>query len=198
MTERLHFHFSLSCVGEGNGSPLQCSCLENPRDRGSCWLPSMGSHRVRHDWSDLAAAAGSLTCSSSSYVLNPIFSDLSTSFIPQSSLWWERDDLGLARLQARIPRWCSWYPACQCGDIRDTGSIPGLERSPGGGNGNPLQCSCLDNPMDRRAWWAAIHGVTESWTWLKQLSTHSQTSSQHSCDRWQLWWFSSLELQPAK
>ena len=52
-TERLHFHFSLSCIGEGNGNPLQCSCLENPRDRGACLgqggLPSMGSHRVRQD-----------------------------------------------------------------------------------------------------------------------------------------------------
>ena len=37
MTERLHFHFSLSCIGEGNGNPLQCSCLENPRDGGAWW-----------------------------------------------------------------------------------------------------------------------------------------------------------------
>ena len=56
-TERLHFHFSISCIGEGNGTPLQCSCLENPRDRGACGLPSMGSHRVGHNWSDLVAAA---------------------------------------------------------------------------------------------------------------------------------------------
>ena len=104
-TERLHFHFSFSCIGEENGNPLQCSCLENPRDGGAWWaavygvawsqtwlrdftftfhfhalekemathssvlawripgmgepggLPSMGSHRVRHNWSDLAAAA---------------------------------------------------------------------------------------------------------------------------------------------
>ena len=55
-TERLHFHFSLSCIGEGNGSPLQCSGLENPRDGEPGGLPSMGSHRVRHDWSNLAAA----------------------------------------------------------------------------------------------------------------------------------------------
>ena len=48
-TERLHFHFSLSCTGEGNGNPLQCSCLENPRDGEAWWLPSMGSHRVGHD-----------------------------------------------------------------------------------------------------------------------------------------------------
>ena len=56
-TERLHFHFSLSCIGEGNGNPPQCSCLENPRDGGTWWAASMGSHRVGHDWSDLAAAA---------------------------------------------------------------------------------------------------------------------------------------------
>ena len=49
MTERLHFHFSLSCTGEGNGNPLQCSCLENPRDGKPGGLQSMGSHRVGHD-----------------------------------------------------------------------------------------------------------------------------------------------------
>jgi len=108
MTERLHFHFSLSCIGEGNGTPLQYSCLENPMDGGAWWaavhgvarsrtwlsdftftfhfhaleremvthssvlawripgtgepggLPSMGSHRVRHDWIDLAAAGAAV------------------------------------------------------------------------------------------------------------------------------------------
>ena len=48
-TERLPFHFSLSYIGEGNGNPLQCSCLENPRDGEPGGLPSMGSHRVGHD-----------------------------------------------------------------------------------------------------------------------------------------------------
>ena len=48
-TERLHFHFSLSCIGEGNGNPLQCSCLENPRDEGAWWAAISGSHRVGHD-----------------------------------------------------------------------------------------------------------------------------------------------------
>ena len=47
------------------------------------------------------------------------------------------------------------------GDIRDGSSILGLERSPAGGNGNPLQYSCLGNLMDRRAWWTAVRGVTE-------------------------------------
>ena len=47
------------------------------------------------------------------------------------------------------------------------GSIPGLGRSLGGGHGNPLQYSCLENPMDRGAWWATVHWVTESRTRLK-------------------------------
>ena len=47
-------------------------------------------------------------------------------------------------------------------DIRDVGLIPGLRRSPGVGNGNPFQNSCLENPMDRRAWWAPVYRVAES------------------------------------
>ena len=47
-------------------------------------------------------------------------------------------------------------------DIRDSGSISGPERSLEGGHGNPLQCSCLEKPMDGGAWWARVHGVTKS------------------------------------
>ena len=50
------------------------------------------------------------------------------------------------------------------GDARDAGSISGWGRSPGAGNGNPLQYSCWENPMDRRAWWAPVHRVAKSWT----------------------------------
>ena len=53
--------------------------------------------------------------------------------------------------------------ASACG-ARDPGSIPGLGRSPGERNGNPLQYSCLENPMDRGAWWATVHRVAKSWT----------------------------------
>ena len=56
-TERLHFHFSLSCIGEGNGNPLQYSCLENPRDGSLVGCHLWGHNRIGHDWSDLAAAA---------------------------------------------------------------------------------------------------------------------------------------------
>ena len=55
-------------------------------------------------------------------------------------------------------------PPANAGDARDVGSIPGSGRSPGEGNGNPLQYSCLENPMDRGAWWATVHGVTKSQT----------------------------------
>ena len=55
-------------------------------------------------------------------------------------------------------------PPAGAGDIRGTGWIPELGRSPGGGNGNPLQHSCLENPMDRGAWWAIVHRVTKSQT----------------------------------
>ena len=69
--------------------------------------------------------------------------------------------------------------ACNAGDL---GSIPGSERSPGEGNGNPLQYSCLKNPMDGGAWWATVHRVTKSGTQLsdfhfhaleKEIATHS-------------------------
>ena len=61
-------------------------------------------------------------------------------------------------------------PACHAGDVRDAGSIPGAGRSPGEGNGNPLQSSCLGNPMDRGAWQATVQKATKSRT---QLSTRA-------------------------
>ena len=76
----------------------------------------------------------------------------------------------LGRVPSSLPRevkrkWLwdlSWSqnPPANAGDM---GSIPGLGRSPGGGHGSPLQYSCLENPMDREAWWAAFHGVAKSW-----------------------------------
>ena len=62
----------------------------------------------------------------------------------------------------------------------DMGSIPGLGRSLGGGNGNPLQYSCLENPTDRGAWWAAVHGVAKSQT---QLSNFTFTFHFHALQK---------------
>ena len=60
MTERLHFHFSLSCIGEGNGNPLQYSCRENPRDRGTCWAAIYG---VAQSWTLLKQLSSSSSSS---------------------------------------------------------------------------------------------------------------------------------------
>ena len=100
-TERLQFHFSLSCTGEGNGIPLQYSCLENPRDEGA-W------------WSAVYGVAQSLT--------------------------------RLKQLNS------------------SSSSSSSLHKTDRVGNGIPLQYSCLENPMDRGAWWATIHGFAKSQT----------------------------------
>ena len=75
------------------------------------------------------------------------------------------------------------------GEAGDLGSIPGWGRSPGGGNGNPLQYSCLGNPMDRGARWATVHKVTKSWTWLSNWAhTHTHTHTHSTSLRvWKNW-----------
>ena len=65
--------------------------------------------------------------------------------------------------------------ACSAGITGNAGSIPELGRSPGGGHGNSLQHFCLEDPMDRGAWQAAVHGVTKQQTRLKHLSMHACT-----------------------
>ena len=117
-------------------------------------LPSMGSHRVGHDWSDLAAAAAACITATRRQC----------SCIP-----WERPTQGRC-LQARPPK--MWWASQTC--------------IGGQGNGTPLQYSCLENPMDKGAWWAAVHGVARSQRWLsnftftfhfhaleKEMTTHS-------------------------
>ena len=69
-------------------------------------------------------------------------------------------------------------PPANTGDTGDEGLIPGLGRSPGGGNGNPLQYSCLENPMGKGAWQTAVQRVTQSGIQRKQLSTHAGASEE--------------------
>ena len=66
-------------------------------------------------------------------------------------------------------------PSANAGDIKEVGSIPGLGRPPGGGHGNPRQCSCLENPMDRGAWPATVHRVLESD--MTELMSHECTET---------------------
>ena len=122
-TERLHFHFSLSCIGERNGNPLQCSCLENPRDRGAWRAADYGVAQSRTQ-----------------------LKRLSTNYIPSYNA---------SQVALVVKNWLA-----NAADTRDVGWIPGSGRSPGEGNGNPLQYSCLENPMDRGAWQAIAYGVT--------------------------------------
>ena len=126
-TERLHFHFSLSCIGEGDGNPLQCSCLENPRDRGALWPAVYG---VVQSCIRLKRFSSS---SNSTAAVHPGFAGGSD----------------------------GKESACNAGD---PGSILGSGRSPGEGNGYPLQYSCLEIPMDRGAWQTTVHGVEKSQT----------------------------------
>ena len=66
--------------------------------------------------------------------------------------------------------------ACQCRKCNRLGSFSRSGRPPGGGHGNPLKYSCLENPMDKGAWWAAIYGVTQNRTRLKWLSSSSRAT----------------------
>ena len=71
----------------------------------------------------------------------------------------------------RFSEQVAWKATCNVGDL---GSIPGSGRSPGGGHGNPLHYSRLENPTDRGAWWATVHRVIKSQIWLKWLSMYAQ------------------------
>ena len=101
--------------GEGNGTPLQDSRLENPMDGGAWWAAVYG---VAQSWTGLKRLSSSLAA----YVMKGFPGD------------------AVAKI-----------PLDDVGDTGDTGSIPGSGISPGGGNGNPPQCSCLENPMHRRS-----------------------------------------------
>ena len=123
MTEWLHFHFSLSCIGEGNGTPFQRSCLENPRDGGAWWAAIYGVTQSR-------------------------------TRLKQLSISFPGGSEGKASVH----------------NAGDLGLIPGSARSPGEGNGYPLQYSCLENPMDGGAWQATVHEVTKSLTQLSNFT----------------------------
>ena len=84
-------------------------------------------------------------------------------------------------LPCGLPRWPSSKEfACSAGDAGDAGLIPGCRRSPRGRHGNPLQYSCLENPVNRETWQAAVHRVVQNRMWLKWLGSY------HPCNRWKV------------
>ena len=92
----------------------------------------------------------------------------------QHKRWGKEDpNLGLDRCRAsHVGLMVKNLPAN--GEVRDSDSVPGLGRSPGGGHGNPLQYSCLENHIDKEAWQATVRRVAKNWTQLKRLSMHAQ------------------------
>ena len=137
---------SLSRIGEGNGNPFQCSCLENPRDGGAWWAAIYGVTQSR-TWLKR-------------------FSSSSNTYIwkcrrPRLNSWvWKI----LCRRNRLLTLVFLGFPggsdgkesACNVGDL---GWVPGLGRSTWGGHGNPLQYSCLENSMDGGFWRVTVHGV---------------------------------------
>ena len=141
-------------------------------------LPSMGSHRVRHDWE--ISLSLFLSCTGEG---NGNLVQCSCLENPRDGgAWWAaiygvaQSRTGLKRLSSSSNSQCSWdFPggsdgkesACKVGNL---GLIPGLGRSPGEENGYPLQNSCLENSMDGGAWQATVHGVAKSWTWQSDFT----------------------------
>ena len=129
-------------------------------------LLSIGPHRVGHDWSDLACmhALEKEMATHSSVLVRRIPGTEEPGGLPdtygvaQSWTWLKR--LSSISISIRMGFPVVKNPPTNAGDTRDTGSIPGLRRSLGVGNGNPLQYSSLENSMDREAWRATVHGVT--------------------------------------
>ena len=144
-TERLHFQFSFSCIGERNGNPLQCSCLENPRDGEAWWAAVYGVAQSR---TRLKRRSSSMVIFwrrqlQPTPVLLPGKSHGRRSLVGYSP--WDHEELDMTeRLHFHFSLSCI-----------------------GEGNGNPLPCCCLENPRDGGAWWAAVYGVAQSRTLLK-------------------------------
>ena len=194
------FHFSISCIGEGNGNPLQHSCLENPKDRGAWWAAFYGVAQSRTQqqqgsqsphlglFSSIPAVPPGFTSKDTCSLLLPRFSTpvLTDLWGLPSTLFSIHRPVGRTNLAPDVQPSQSassiHLPEMVCSELGigfildlsestcnlgfpvgsvskmsafnagDLGSIPELGRSPGEGNGNPLQYSCLENSMEG-AWW---------------------------------------------
>ena len=138
--------------GAGNGKSLQSSWLENSTNRRAWWAAVLRSLRVGHNWVTEHADSWSIFA-----IICHLWIFGNACLIPKASQ--------VVLVVKNLP--------ANAGDEREVNSIPGSGRSPGGGHGNPLQYSCLENPMGRGAWQATVHGVARSQTQLNQLSMHS-------------------------
>ena len=164
MTERLHFRFSPSCIGEGNGNLLQCSCLENPRDGGAWWAAVYGvtQNRTQLKW---------LSSSSSIHKTNywkvghsiPRFitkPNISSPLLASQHFFFFWQSFPCGSVVKHLPA-----------NLGHASSIPGSGSSPDIGNGNPFQYSCLGNTMDRGARRATVYGLAKDLDTTEPLKT---------------------------
>ena len=139
---------------EGNGNPLQYSCLENPRDSGAWWAAIYGVTQSRTWLKRLSSSSSRMQFWRRQWQPTPVL-------LPGKSHGW-RSLVG-----------------CSPWGLKEWDTTERLHfhfslSCIGEGNGNPLQYSCLENPRDSGAWWAAVYGVAQSQTWLKRLSSSSR------------------------
>ena len=179
MTERLHFHFSLSCIGEGNGNPLQCSCLENPRDGGAWCAAVYGVTQSRTRLKRLSSSSSSMGWMSRKEIDNR---GPRSSRCTSGGGGWELSQvrLGLCGSQGRSthpwgraqeePRWKAYKrlrgwseKEGSTGEKRKNKSLVSCASlvRPAKKKKGPLG---LGYPRDRGAWWAAIYWVAQSQT----------------------------------
>ena len=169
-----------SVIGEGNGIPLQYSCLENPMDGGAWWAAVHGVAKSRTRLSDFPftfhfRALEKEMATHSSVLAWRIPGTAETGGM--LSMGSHRIGHDWSNLAAAAAAWSVISfsggsvvenPPANAGDAS---SISGLERSLREGNDNPLQYSCLKNPMDKGTWWSTVHGVAKSWTQLSDWTT---------------------------
>ena len=145
MTEQLHFHFSLLCIGEGNGNPLQCSCLENPRDRGAWWAAFYGVAQSQTRLKRLSSSS-----SSSSSMWNGHNCMVVWRFFGIAFLWDWSENWLVAQLMNPPAMQETWVWSLGWEDPLEEGMAT---------HSSFLAWRIL---MNNRAWWATVHGVAKS------------------------------------
>ena len=176
--------------GEGSGNSLWCSCLKGPRDGGAWWAAvcAVAQSRTRLKRLSSSSSCGALLCIPAKGTPGSLTRRSHSSQGVDPAASWFRDPHPQVSRQLHVSLTAQGYtvtvgfPGGSVGEesacyARDAGWIPVSGKPPGGRNGNPLQYSCLENPMDRGAWQAIVHGIAKSRTQPSNSHTHTHTES---------------------